>query len=73
MMLSGVVLLPPPFHTIADEISRHHLRNLDQHMARLIDEQHKGREQVLRELRSEIRLVTRTIAIAAGQPQAVRD
>ncbi len=45
-----------------DEASRQHLRNTDQHLGRLVEEVRRGRAQLLDELRSEIKLVARTIA-----------
>jgi ferritin-like metal-binding protein YciE len=45
-----------------DEASRQHLRNADQQLGRLIEEVRRGRTQLLDELRSEIKLVARTIA-----------
>jgi phosphoglycerate-specific signal transduction histidine kinase len=58
---------------LLDEASRTHLRNTDLQMGRLIDEMARTREEMTRELRSEIKLVARTIAFAAGDPQAARD
>lgn len=45
-----------------DEISRSHLRSLDHHLAQLLDDQRHGRDLFLQEIRSEIRLLARTIA-----------
>ncbi|MEE9301157.1 MAG: flagellar motor protein MotA [Alphaproteobacteria bacterium] len=45
-----------------DEASRSHLRNLDVYMSRLLEEMVSGRNQMISELRAEIRMVTRTIA-----------
>ncbi len=49
-----------------DEASRNHLRNLDVYVMRLLEETAEGRNQVVQELRSEIKLLARTIA-ALGQ------
>lgn len=43
-----------------------HLRNIDTSIARLLDEAVAGRAQMVDELRSEIKMVSRTIAVAAG-------
>ncbi len=51
-----------------DPASREHLRNLDIRLERAIDELSRGREEMTRELRQEIKLVSRTIALAAGEP-----
>ncbi|MEX1108103.1 MAG: flagellar motor protein MotA [Dongiaceae bacterium] len=56
-----------------DEASRQHLRNLDIQMNRLVDETVTGRQYMVHELRSEIKLLTRTIAaIAEGETPQVR-
>ncbi len=55
-----------------DEATREHIRNTDQKLGRLIDELARGREESTRELKNEIKLVSRTIAIAAGEPQSLR-
>ena len=52
------------------EAARGHLRNIEQAMQRLLNETEQGRQQSTAELRSDIRVLTRTIAaIAEGQPQ----
>lgn len=50
-----------------DEASRHHIRNLDLHMNRLIEELSLGRQYTVQELRSEIKLLARTIAAIAEE------
>lgn len=45
-----------------DEASRGHIRNLDVYMMRLLEETVNGRNQMISELRSEIKLLARTIA-----------
>ena len=45
-----------------DEATRAHIRNLDTHMTRLIEETTAGRVQLTQDLRNEIRLLARTIA-----------
>jgi len=45
-----------------DEATRAHIRNLDTHMMRLIEETTAGRLQLTQDLRNEIRLLARTIA-----------
>lgn len=45
-----------------DEASRDHLRNLDVYVMRLLEETTQGRHQLVSELRSEIKLLARTIA-----------
>ena len=48
-----------------DEASRSHLRNLDVYVMRLLEEMSEGRNQTVAELRSEIKLLARTIAALA--------
>ena len=50
-----------------DEQSRLHLRSLDQHMARLIDDLSRGRQESVQDIRSEIKILTRTIAALAEE------
>ncbi len=45
-----------------DEATRSHIRNLDVYMARLVEELGSGREDIVQQLRSEIKLLARTIA-----------
>jgi len=54
----------------ADEVVRGHLRNTEIYLARLLEEMVNGRAQTTAELRSEIKLVARTIAaLAEEQPR----
>jgi hypothetical protein len=50
-----------------DDVLRTHLRNIEGYMARLIEEAAEGRAQSVHELRSEIRLLARTIAALADE------
>src|SRR3546814_8380213 len=45
-----------------DDSTRNHIRNLDVYLARLLEETVNGRSQLIQEIRSEIRLLARTIA-----------
>jgi hypothetical protein len=45
-----------------DPASQTHLRNLDVYVTRLLDEMTRGRNESVQELRSEIKLLARTIA-----------
>jgi len=51
-----------------DDASRSHLRNVDIYLARLVEETANGRAQLIQELRSEIRLLARTIAARSDDP-----
>lgn len=52
-----------------DEATRDHIRNLDLHLARLVNEIPDGRDQIVRDVRSEIRLLARTIAALAEESE----
>lgn len=55
-----------------DEATRGHIRNLDVYVNQLLEEMVSGRNQLASDLRSEIKLLARTIAAAAGtQGQAM--
>ena len=54
-----------------DEATRNHIRNMDVYLARLLDETVQGRSQMTHELRSEIKMVARTIAAAAGDTRVM--
>jgi hypothetical protein len=56
-----------------DPATREHIRNTDVQLGRLIEELGRGRAELSREIRNEIKLVARTIAIVAGEPEVVRD
>ncbi len=46
---------------------RNHLRNIDVHVARLLEDAASGRTEVVQELRTEIRVLSRTLAAIAEQ------
>ena len=52
-----------------DEATRAHIRNLDVYVARLIEEMIAGREEIGRQVRSDIRMLARTIAAVADEPE----
>jgi hypothetical protein len=52
-----------------DEASRYHLRNVDLQMNRLLEELTTGRQVSVQEIRSEIRMVARTIAAIAEESE----
>ena len=52
-----------------DDATRTHIRNLDVHLTRLTADLSSGREDLIQQLRSEIKLLARTIA-AAGDDNA---
>ncbi|MDO8608073.1 MAG: flagellar motor protein MotA [Phaeospirillum sp.] len=51
-----------------DETTRGHIRGMDGSLKRLVDETVASREEFVAELRSEIRLLARTIAAIADEP-----
>lgn len=53
-----------------DEASRGHLRNLDVHMQQFVQGQEEGRNHLIGELRSEIRLLTKAVAALADRDRA---
>lgn len=55
-----------------DEATRNHIRNLDIYLARLVEESASGRSQMVQELRSEIRLLARTVAARADEAETRR-
>lgn len=52
-----------------DDATRAHIRNLELYMARMLEEMIQGRNQVSGEIRSEIKLLARTIAALAENDQ----
>ncbi|MEH6401794.1 MAG: hypothetical protein V7750_00380 [Sneathiella sp.] len=50
-----------------DQASRNHLRNLDVYVARMLEDLADGRNQITQEIRSDIKLLTRTIAAIAEE------
>ena len=49
-----------------DDSTRTHIRNIDVYMARLIEELATGRAELVEELRTEIRVLSRTLAAMSG-------
>jgi len=47
-----------------DEATQTHIRNIDIYMARMLEEMSAGRDDVVQQFRSEIKLLARTIAAA---------
>lgn len=48
-----------------DDATRNHIRNIDSYLSRMLEDQVNGRNQIVQEIRSEIRLLARTIAALA--------
>ncbi len=49
-----------------DESTRTHIRNLDVYVARLLEEVSSGRDEIIQQVRSEIKLLARTIAASSS-------
>jgi len=54
---------------VLDDTTRDHIRNLDVHLSRLVNDTASGRDHMVREIRSEIRLLARTIAAIAEESE----
>lgn len=63
----GEALARPQATSAIDDASRGHLRNMDVALQRLADEAQRGRDEAVREIRSEIKLLARTIAAIAEE------
>ncbi len=51
-----------------DDATRAHIRNMDMGLSRMVEEMAIGREEMIREMRSEFKLLARTIAALAEEP-----
>ena len=51
-----------------EDASQNHIRNADIHVARLLQEISSGRNDIIQQLRSEIKLLARTIAASSRDP-----
>jgi hypothetical protein len=58
---------------VLDDATRGHIRNIDSALGRLMSTLDSNREETLRELRGEIKLLARTIAGAGAHPAPTRD
>lgn len=54
-------------HQGVDETTRGHIRNIDTALSRLVEDSVTGRDEVIREMRSEFKLLARTIAALAEE------
>jgi len=50
-----------------DDTTRSHIRNMDVALGRLVDDAARGRDEAVKEIRSEIKLLARTIAAIADE------
>jgi len=58
---------------LGDEQVRAHIRNIDLQLARLLEELARGRNELAREIKHELRVVARTVAAAGGQPVLIKE
>lgn len=56
-------------NSASDEITQAYLRNIETYLSRIHDEMGPGRTDAVKEIRSEIRLLARTIAALAEEPE----
>ncbi|MCS6879553.1 MAG: flagellar motor protein MotA [Geminicoccaceae bacterium] len=68
--LARALARPTP---VLDETMRAHIRNLDLQLGRLAEEITRGRNELLRELRTELRVLARTVAASAGAPALLKE
>jgi biopolymer transport protein ExbB/TolQ len=66
----GPVLVRLSEQKPGDEVSRAYLRNIELLLSRLITENEQGRSQSLSELRSDLKMLTRTVAAIADDQRA---
>ena len=64
-VLSKLASFAQPATTSLDDATRSHIRNIDVYLGRLIEEMNSGREDTVQQIRSEIKLLARTIAATA--------
>ncbi|MSO54261.1 MAG: flagellar motor protein MotA [Rhodospirillales bacterium] len=64
-ILSKLASFAQPATTSLDDATRSHIRNIDVYLGRLIEEMNSGREDTVQQIRSEIKLLARTIAATA--------
>jgi len=57
-------------HQVGDEVNRGHLRNIEIYLARMAEDVSQGRGEATQEIRSEIRLLARTIAALAEEERS---
>jgi hypothetical protein len=61
-LLEKLINQPGQSESGMDDATRGHIRNIDVHLVRLLEESITGRNQLVDDLRSEIKLLARTIA-----------
>ena len=65
--LSDASLEPRAGSEVLDEATRDHIRSMHLNMAKIAGELQSGRDQAVEQIRSEIRLLARTIAALAEE------
>jgi len=59
--------LVQPRESAMDDGTRTHIRNIDNSLNRLVTELASGRDQMVKDLRSEIKLLSKTVAASSGR------
>lgn len=67
MTESMITMQAPTSAPVIDDNTRNHIRNMDVSIGRLVDESSRGRDEAVKEIRSEIKLLARTLAAIADE------
>lgn len=59
-----------PAGSAMDETTKSHIRNIDQSLGRLVTEMSSGRDQMVKDVRSEIKLLAKTVAASGSRGDA---
>jgi len=68
-LLEMLVSRDEAMDVIIDEETRNHIRNLETHFLRVLEENAAGRDELLTQLKQEMKLLTRTVAAALDKPR----
>ena len=55
-----------------DDVTKHHISSIDATLNRLSGELNTGREQIVKDMRAEIKLVAKMILAASNQSESVK-
>lgn len=65
--LAAAVAAPAMHAPVIDDVTKGHIRNIDSALSRLASSVTTGREEIVREIRGEIKLLAKTIATAGSR------
>ncbi|MGE4061786.1 MAG: flagellar motor protein MotA [Rhodospirillaceae bacterium] len=68
--IAAAVGAPAQQGGVLDDVTRGHIRNIDSALSRLASSVTSGREEIVRDIRSEIKLLAKTIATAGARESA---